>query len=395
MGGFMIGKSIERWNLHERIALGILSRIGTRPSTLIAGFMVTAAILSMWISNTATVIMLVPIVLSVAATSALEESEKKSFTLAALLGTAWAASIGGLGTPVGTAPNLIIIGFLEDQGDDRFNFVQWMKFGIPAIVVLLPAAFLVLTKWGPKFSGHPDEKAAFLFKTRLKGLGKMTVPEKRVIIVFALIAFSWVFRRAFIQDLSILGVKPFAGLTDHIIAIAGAIILFATPSGSTSEPGTRLLDWPTAVTIPWGILLLFGGGLSLAALIKITGLSEWLGGELSFITNLHPIMMTAILVAFVIFFTELTSNTATTAALMPIAGAIAVQTGTDPAALAIPIAMAASCAFMLPMATGPNAVIFGSGEITMAEMAKAGFKLNLVGIILITGLTTVLSSILL
>lgn len=393
MGGFIIGKSIERWNLHERIALGILSKIGSKPSALIAGFMVTAAILSMWISNTATVIMLVPIVLSVAATSALKGTDRKNFTLAALLGTAWAASIGGLGTPVGTPPNLIVIGFLEDQGDDRFNFLNWMKFGIPTVILMIPTAFFVLTKWGPKLPKHPDPSAGQLFKSRLQALGAITRPEKRVIVIFSLIAFFWVFRRAFIQDISVLGIKPFAGLTDHIIAIAGAVVLFATPSGSRREPGTRLLDWPTASTIPWDILLLFGGGLSLAALIKITGLSMWIGNELSFITSLPPVLMTMVLVTFVIFFTELTSNTATTAALMPIIGAIALQTGVDPAALAIPIAMAASCAFMLPMATGPNAVIFGSGEITMEEMAKAGFKLNLVGILIITGLTTLLAGI--
>lgn len=391
LGGFIIGKSIVRWNLHERIALIILSKVGSKPSAIIAGFMATAALLSMWISNTATVIMLAPIVLSVAATSTLKGKDNKSFTIAALLGTAWAASIGGLGTPIGTAPNLIVIGFLEDMGDDRFSFLNWMKFGIPVVLVMVPTAFLVLTKWGPKFSSTPDANAAVMFKDRLQRLGQIRTPERRVIIVFSIVAFFWIFRRAFIQDISLFGVRPFAGLTDHIIAIAGAIILFIIPSGSTSEPGTRLLDWPTAVTIPWDILLLFGGGLSMAALIKITGLSEWLGNELSFITSFPPIVMTFVLVSFVIFFTELTSNTATTAAIMPIIAAVALQTGADPATLAIPIAMAASCAFMLPMATGPNAVIFGSGEVTMSQMAKAGFKLNVLGIFLITALTTALA----
>ena len=391
MGGFIIGKSVVRWNLHERIALRILLKVGSKPSALIGGFMITAAVLSMWISNTATVIMMVPIVLSVSASSTLQGDDKKSFTLAALLGTAWAASIGGLGTPIGTAPNLIVIGFLEDLGDDRFSFLNWMKFGIPTVLVMVPTAFLVLTKLGPKFASDPETNAAAMFEDRLKQLGAFTIPERRVVIVFCFVAFFWIFRQAFIQDLSVFGFKPFTGLTDHIIAVAGAIALFAIPSGSNREPGTRLLDWSTAVTIPWDILLLFGGGLSMAALINITGLSLWLGGELSFITNFHPILMTMVLVSFVIFFTELTSNTATTAALMPIVVAVAVQTGTDPAILAIPIAMAASCAFMLPMATGPNAVIFGSGEVTMAEMAKAGFKLNLIGIFIITGLTTVLT----
>ena len=389
MGGFIIGKSIERWDLHERIALGILSKIGSSPSALIGGFMLTAALLSMWISNSATVIMLLPIVLSVAARTPFKGQDKKNFTLAALLGTAWAASIGGLGTPVGTPPNLIIIGFLEDAGDTRFTFLKWMSFGIPVVIIMGLAAFFVLIKWGPKISDKAQAPDGF-FAGKLAALGKMRVPEKRVAFVFLAIAFCWIFRRAFLQDLSLFGHKPLAGLNDTTIAIAGVLALFAIPSGSTREPGTRLLDWPTAASIPWDILLLFGGGMSLAAMIKVTGLSIWLGGEMSFITALHPVLTTLILVSFVLFFTELTSNTATAAALMPIVAAIALETGTDPAALAIPIAMAASCAFMLPMATGPNAVIFGSGHITMGEMAKAGFKLNLLGIVLITIVASVI-----
>jgi len=394
MGGFIIGRSVERWNLHERIALSVLSKVGTSPTALIGGFMLTAALLSMWISNTATVIMLLPIVLSVVALTPFEAQDKQRFTLAALLGTAWAASIGGIGTPVGTTPNLIIIGYLEQAGDTRFTFLKWMSFGLPIIAVMLPAAFFVVTKWGPKINKDIKTPEGF-FARKLNALGKMRMPEKRVTLVFLVIAFFWIFRRAFLQDISILGIKPFAGLNDSLIAIAGVIALFIIPSGSKVEPNSRLLDWPTAVNIPWDILLLFGGGLSLAAMIKLTGLSVWLGGEMSFITALPPIAMTFILVSFVIFFTELTSNTATAAALMPIVAAIAMETGTDPAALAIPIAMAASCAFMLPMATGPNAVIFGSGQVTMGEMAKAGFKLNLLGIVLITAVASLIITLIL
>lgn len=389
MGGFIIGKSIERWNLHERIALGILSKVGTKPSALIGGFMLVAALLSMWISNSATVIMLLPIVLSVAARTPFERDDKKRFTIAALLGTAWAASIGGLGTPVGTTPNLIVIGFLKEAGDDSFTFLKWMSFGLPVVAIMVPAAFVVLTKWGPKISKDAKVPEG-IFKSQLAKLGPMRTPEIRVTFVFLLIAFCWIFRRALLQDLTLFGAKPFAGLNDSTIAIAGVILLFIIPSGSKSEPGSKLMDWPTAASIPWDILLLFGGGLSVAAMISATGLSVWIGGNMSFITTLHPVMMTLALVTFVIFFTELTSNTATTAALMPIVASIALQTGTDPAQLAVPIAMAASCAFMLPMATGPNAVVFGSGEITMKDMAKAGFKLNVLGIVLITVLMQIL-----
>jgi len=390
MGGFMIGKSIERWNLHERVALSILSRMGARPSAIIAGFMGTAALLSMWISNTATVIMLVPIILSLVATSTWPDADKKAFTLAVLLGTAWAASIGGLGTPVGTAPNLIIIGALEDMGDNRWGFLRWMMWGLPTVLIMVPAAYFVLTRWGPKMDIKADPEAEKFLHEKLAGLGKITTPERRVIFVFALVAFFWMFRRAFIQDMSVFGHQPFAGLNDSVIAMAGVVLLCALPSGAAKEPGTRLLDWPTAASIPWDVLFLFGGGLSLAACMKITGLSDWLGAEMAFVGALHPVLMTFFLVSFVIFFTELTSNTATAAALMPVIAAIALETGIDPAALAMPIAMAASCAFMLPMATGPNAIIFGSGKITIPEMARAGFKLNLLGIVLITLLSSAL-----
>jgi len=388
LGGFMIGKSIERWNLHERIALKILSRVGSHPTALIGGFMITSAVLSMWISNSATVIMLLPIVLSVAARTPFEPKDKKNFTLAALLGTAWAASIGGLGTPVGTPPNLIVIGFLEGSGDMRFSFLRWMSVGLPVVLIMVPAAFLVLTKWGPKIS-ETARAPADLFSSQLKALGAMRRPERRVLIVFLIVALLWILRNP-IQSITIGGTEPFSALSDASIAIAGVVALFALPSGSIKEPGTRLLDWPSAASVPWDIILLFGGGLSLAAMIKVTGLSLWLGGELSFVASLHPVLMTLILVSFVLFFTELTSNTATTAALMPIIAAIALQTGADPATLAIPIALAASCAFMLPMATGPNAVIFGSGQITMGEMARAGFRLNLLGIVLITAAASVI-----
>lgn len=219
MGGFIIGKSIERWHLHERIALGVLSRVGTKPSALIGGFMAVAALLSMWISNSATVIMLLPIVLSVAARTPFEPEDKKRFTLAALLGTAWAASIGGLATPVGTPPNLIVIGFLESAGDDRFTFLKWMSVGLPVVLVMVPAAFFVVTKWGMKISKSASAPRD-LFVSQLAALGAMRVPEKRVLCVFLLIAFCWMFRRVLLQDLSVFGYRPFAGLNDTTIALS-------------------------------------------------------------------------------------------------------------------------------------------------------------------------------
>lgn len=383
MGGFMLGKSIERWNLHERLALMVLCRVGGRPAALIAGFMAVAALMSMWISNTASVIMLLPIVLSVAASAGFEGDAGRNFTLAALLGTAWAASIGGLGTPVGTPPNLIIIGMLEEMGDTRLSFARWMSFGLPAVAVMVPLAFFVLVKWGPKLPAKASASARDVLDQKLAAIGAWSVPEKRLAMCFALIASAWVFRRP-LSGIEILGHMPLSGLSDPLIAIAGVIGLFMMPSGAKASGAARLLDWPTAASIPWDILFLFGGGLSVAAMMQSTGLSAWLGQELSFVSDFPPWLMTLCLVTFVIFFTELTSNTATIAALTPIIAAIAVQTGMDPLVLAVPVALAASCAFMLPMATGPNAVVFSSGRITMAQMARAGFKLNLLGIAAIT-----------
>lgn len=388
MGGFMLGKSIERWNLHERLALQVLNRVGSKPTALIGGFMVVAAFMSMWISNTASVIMLLPIVLSVAATAGFEGDEQRNFTLAALLGTAWAASIGGLGTPIGTPPNLLIISTLENMGDFRLSFAKWMMIGLPVVCVMIPLALFVLTRWGPKLPQQASSTAHDIFSDRLAALGRWTVPEKRLAAMFGIIAFFWVARRP-LSELELMGLTPFAGLSDPLIAMAGVVALFIIPAGtlptdSDTPQRDRLLDWPSAASIPWDVLFLFGGGLSVAALMTATGLSAWLGNEMSFITAYPPIIMTLILVTFVIFVTELTSNTATTAALMPIVAAVATQTGMDAALLALPIAMSASCAFMLPMATGPNAVIFSSGQITMAQMARAGFKLNLLGIVVIT-----------
>ena len=389
-GGFVIAKSVERWGLHERLALLTVGRTASSPTGLVAGFLIAAALLSAWISNTAASIMLMPVALSVAYALGAERGASQTLTVALVLAVAYGASIGGLATPVGTPTNLIVLGILEDAGDTRIDFARWMGFGVPAVLVLLPAAWLVLTRLSGRIEAGKAGAAKAAVQDRLAALGAWTPPERRTLIVFTLIACAWVFRRALFQGIEVGGLQPFANLTDPGIAAAGAIALFLVPSGSRTERGTMLLDWPTASRIPWDVLLLFGGGLSVAAAITTTGLGGWMGERMEGLAVLPGVVIVLALALFVIFATELTSNVATAAALMPVILSMAVATGLDPAGLAIPVALSASCAFMFPMATAPNAIAYGTGEITIPRMARIGLKLNLIGVLLIVGLAQVL-----
>ena len=392
LGGFILAKSVERWGLHERLALLTVARFSTRPAGLSLGFLVAAALLSAWISNTATTIMLMPVALSVAASLGARPGQGDTLAVALCLSVAYGASIGGLATPVGTPTNLIVIGVLEEAGDARLSFARWMMLGVPAVLVLIPAAWLVLTRLSGRIEVAGDAGAARrVVRGRLAALGPWSTPEVRTLIVFGLVAFLWVFRRAFLQDMTVFGVQPLAGLSDPVTAIIGAVLVFLVPSGSRDERGAMLLDWPTAMRIPWDVLLLFGGGLSLAAMVTQTGLGAWLGEQMGGLTALPPLLIVLSLALFVIFATELTSNVATAAALMPVVVAMALGAEADPAAFAVPVALAASCAFMFPMATAPNAIAYASGEVSIARMARVGVKLNLLGVLLITALAAVLT----
>ncbi len=379
LGGFIIAMAMQRWNLHKRIALNILARVGNHPAALIGGFMAAAALLSMWISNTATTLMMIPIALSVA--DAVSGGKKKhTFTIALVLGVAYASSIGGFGTIIGTPPNAIAVGYLADNHGIEISFAQWMMFGIPVVFLMVPAAWFVLTKWAFPLKGVHAEKGEQAVMNELKDLGPIAAPERRTAFMFALIAFSWMFR-PLLNDL-----PGLSGLNDMTIAIAGAVLMFVVPAGSKENKGAFILNWEWAVKLPWGVILLFGGGLSLANAIKVTGLSVWLGDALSGLTTFPLVFLMLALVTLVVFLTELTSNTATTAGLMPVLGALAVVGDYNPLLLAAPAALAASCAFMLPVATAPNAVVFASGQVTIPQMCKAGFRLNLVAIIIVTTL---------
>ncbi len=391
MGGLIVAKVIERWNLHARIALGIVSRVGSRPSVILAGFMAACALLSMWISNSATAIMMTPIALSVAAavagTREGEGAAAGSFTVALLLAIAWSCSIGGLGTPVGTPTNLIVINGLVAQTGRSISFPQWMMIGVPVVLVMLPAAWFVLTRWAFKFPQADGAAGQAVARRHLLALGPVTAPEVRTMALFALVAGLWIVREP-LNGLEIAGTRPFEGLQDGMIAILGVVLAFLIPSGLRDGPRTPLLDWETAERIPWGVILLFGGGLSLANAINVTGLGLWIGSSLSPIAGLPLVLVLLAIVAAVLFLTEVTSNVATASALMPVLGALAMTGDLPLDQMAAALAMAASCAFMLPMATGPNAVIFASGRVSLPQMALAGIRLNFLAIVIITGLVT-------
>ena len=380
LGGFIIATALQRWQLHRRLALLVLRIAGSHPHSIIGGFMFASAFLSMWISNTATTIMMLPIAISLAQVMLKGQSKEVTdkFTICLLLGIAYAASIGGLGTLIGTPPNAMMAAFMEETYGTNIGFAKWMTFGLPIICLLLPLAWLLLTRCIFTFDLPHNKDSIKVVNRELESMGPLSAPEKRTAIVFFLIALAWIIRPALQQ------LPGLSELSDTTIAIAGAISLFLIPSGDKLKKDTRLLDWATAMSIPWGILLLFGGGLSLAAMISSSGLAVWLGGVLSVFTNFHIFILIASIIALVIFLTELTSNTATTATLLPVIGGIATAAYIEPMLLIAPMTLAASCAFMLPVATAPNAIVFSSGKVSIPQMVKAGFYLNLLVITLIT-----------
>ena len=368
IGGFMLAAAVEHWRLHERIALSIASFAGGRPIPLVGCFMLASAVISMWISNTATTLMLAPIALGAA--RALSPDGKPNLALggALLLGVAHAATIAGVGTPVGSPTNLIAIGFFERAGEPM-AFTDWMREAIPLILILLPIAWLLVC--APLFRKPSTASAAVAEVVRgaLRELGPISKPEIRVGVIFGFVALAWMFR------LQLNEWAPLAKLGDTSIAVIGALLLFLVPSGRKS--GEKLIDWPRAERIPWGIAILFGGGLSLAAAMEVTGLAQWIGAWIVSLEGLSTFGLIAVLVITTILISELASNVATLTSMLPVVAAIAQATDTPLQALAFPVAIAASFAFMLPVATGPNAIAFSSGVVTLKRMLVVGFALNL------------------
>ena len=377
LGGFIVALAIEKWNLHRRIALNVLVVSGARLKLLAAGFMLTTALLSMWISNTATSLMMAPIALSVAFAA----GGGTRLAGALLLGVAYSASIGGLATPVGTPTNLIAMGWLSENGGREISFREWMSFGLPVVALMLPAAWLVVP-WGLKSDPAGARAAQAEIRDQHRGLGKITTPEARVAMVFAVIASAWIFREQLVK------VPGLGGLSDMGIAIIGAVAMFLVPHSDAQTRaagrGFALLDWDDGKSIPWDVVLLFGGGLSIAAAVQESGLAGWLGNSLAGFGALPAIILILIIVTLLIFLTEVMSNVAAMTTFLPVLGALASATGIDVETLVIPCAMAASCAFMLPIATGPNAVVFGTRQISIARMATAGIWLNAACILIVT-----------
>ncbi|WP_137803052.1 DASS family sodium-coupled anion symporter [Kocuria sp. 2SI] len=401
MGGFLLALAMQRWNLHRRMALLTVRLIGTRPPQMIAGFMIATGFLSMWVSNTATAVMMLPIGISVlllvnktsdAIDDPVDTDEdaaptpvKSNFGTALMLGIAYAASIGSLGTIIGTPPNTLLVGYMASEHDVQIGFGQWMIVGVPLAVVLMAACWFLLTKvlFKPEIDEIPGGQQ--LIDDELAKLGTTSPGERRVLVIFVLAALAWVFV-PLVTDWVGADTPP---ITDAGIAMAVGLLLFLLPAGAAR--GVRLLDWDSALKLPWGVLLLFGGGLALSAQFSSSGLTEWIGDVASGLGGLPVVLLVVLFAAGILFLTELTSNTATAATFLPVAGGIAMGMGMDPLLLAIPVALAATCAFMLPVATPPNAIAYGSGYVSIPQMIKGGIWLNLFGLVLNTAVTMTLA----
>ena len=381
MGGFMIGLAIQKWDLHKRIALHIVKRTGTSGDRIILGFIIATGFLSMWLSNTATTMMMFPIALSVIVV--MKEHEKPgpgllNFSLVLMLVIAYASNIGGMATIIGTPPNVAFIGFIEKKYGYTVQFLDWMMICTPLALILLAALYVVLTKWMfPNHIKSSSEANAFINK-EIKALGKLSVAEKRVLIIFIITALLWI-----TKDL-INGLKLFR-LDDNMIAIMGALALFATPSGTRKEnKPVMVLDWHDTSKMAWGILLLFGGGIAMAASLEKAGVMSQIGNWLAGFSHSGGFTLVLLIVVISIFLSELMSNVAQVIVLAPVLAALADALQLDPLLLGLPMTLAASAAAMMPMGTPPNAIVFSSGLVRLKDMLKAGFVMNIISIIVIT-----------
>jgi sodium-dependent dicarboxylate transporter 2/3/5 len=380
MGGFILALGIEASGLHKRLALQMLVLVGSSGAKLVGGFMLVSALISMWVMNTSTTLLLLPIGLAVCASVAssipnMGANERKSFEVTLLLGIAYAATIGGMSTLVGTAPNIIFAGFMQETYNIEISFIDWMKLGVPLSSLMLITSWYALTKivYPVKFEATIETKAKL--QGMLNDLGALTKDEKKVLCIFILAALAWMFRKLINQ------IPGFELLTDAGVGLFIALLFFIIPSSMHKKD---LLTWDQANKLPWGLLVLFGGGLSLAAQIGSSGLGLWIGEGLSVLQSVPPIILILCVATLIIFLTEITSNVATTSTFLPVVGAVAISIGVLPISLTIPVVLAASCAFMLPVATPPNAIVFGSNKFSIPDMIRAGFSLNIIGILLVT-----------
>ena len=378
VGGFILAIAIEKWRLHKRIALNIINIVGTKKSNIILGFMIATAFLSMWISNTATAVMIMPVGLAII--SQLKdnpntlENENTIFGKTLMLAIAYSASIGGMATLIGTPPNLVLAGVIKTSYDIEINFLQWISFGLPISLLLLFISWKYLTSIAYKFKDENFKSGLEEINDQIKNLGKFSYEEKSVLIVFIATALAWITQSFIIK-------KFIPEIDDTIIAIIAAVVLFILPDKSGDN---KLLSWSDAVKLPWGILLLFGGGMALAKGFDSSGLAVWIGNQMNFFNDIPLIILLLVLIAMVNFLTEITSNLATTAMLLPVLVALANTIDINSYYLLVGATVAASCAFMLPVATPPNAVVFGSKILNIDDMIKKGFWMNIISIFILT-----------
>lgn len=391
MGGFLIALSMQRWNLHRRIALLVVCCFGFAPDRLVLGFMVASAALSAFVSNTVTALMMMPIgmaviqhVIAEGRRSGLDENidfspQNFAFGTNLMLGIAYACSIGGIATLIGTPPNTVLAGYLQHTYGFEITFARWMQVGVPLSVIMLGLCWVWLTRFANPMRLTRVPGGRDLIQAELRSLGPMCRGEMITAVVFGLTALAWILRD------TVAGFWPApAMISDAVIGMTGGLLLFVVP---VNRHGEFAMNWEWAAKLPWGMLILFGGGLSLACGFERTGLSSWLAGRIELLSGAPVLILVLAVTVLIIFLTELTSNTATAAMAMPVLCAVALGIGENPLLLLVPAALAASCAFMLPVATPPNAIVFGSGNVTMSQMIKSGFALNIIGIVLVTLLT--------
>lgn len=401
MGGFMLALALEKWDLHRRIALAIVGFFGTGPDRLIAGFITATAFISLWVNNTSTVVMMLPVAISIIGLQRRElvnsglilpdevAARTRNFALCMLLGIGYASSIGGFATPVGTAPNALLLGFLKEQGGVQIPFAQWAMMAMPISLILLAVTWIVLTRvcYPTRLPEIPDGEG--ILQREREELGPTTAAQKRVFIIFVLTAATWI-ARPWLQQVC-LGEgeslrRPLAGLSDAGIAIISALACFLMPAGVSRPAGQgreRLLGWSDMVRLPWGVLLLFGGGLSLAAAMESSGVGDAIGLAVSSLAGVPPMVLLLGACALLVFMGEFTSNTAATAAMLPVFFSVAKELSIEPTLLLIPATIACSCGFMMPAGTPPNAIVFASGEMRIADMVKAGVILDVISILVI------------
>lgn len=386
MGGFIIALAMEKSNLHKRIALNVIRVVGTKPHAIIAGFMLSSAFISMWVSNTATALMMLPIALSVVhlvedKNDIASKNLRYNFSLCLVLCIAYGCNIGGIGTLIGTPPNALMAGYMLENYNINISFASWMLIGVPLVVLSLPLVYLLLTKvlFPIQLKEIPGGKE--LIESELRKAGSMSKAEKIVMWVFLFTATMWIapsLLREFVP-----ATRDFIPvISDTVVAILGAMLLFLIPVNF--KRGEFALGWEDTQRLPWDILVLFGGGLALAAGISSTGLAEWMGDAMRGLDTWSSLGLLVASLTLIVFLTEITSNTATAAAFMPILASIALALNIDPLILVVPAAIGASCAFMLPVATPPNAIVYGSGYVTLPQMAKAGLWVNILMIVVVT-----------